>query len=367
MKMIKYKQKYNTYGSGLGHQLSIYALMKSLSKTTGFEYCINSNDLFALRNTFSNLDLKIDESKNELQSLNLNHINKFDDVVKFVTNDCELSLDLKSTIFKDNNHFYDIISGLTFRDEIVYKCNDFLSRFKEDSFIAMHVPIRNNHSNRFESNEDYYEYALKLLPSNTKVLLFTNDKDHHLNDPYFLFDKRFELVVDIFNDNEYINCDVGQELDRIIDTDPKCRYSYKTALIKMASNILNENNIAITTKNVKMKVDELVKELHPKYVDKVKNNLYNYSFDLCLMSMCDYHIMSTSYYSMWATILGSSKRVVYPKYWNQNNIKKINRDLDGFDQTRLEENRVIDKEAYIGVDNPDRRSFIIGKKHVSKK
>jgi len=365
--MIKYRQNYNKYGTGLGYQLSIYALMKSLSRMKGFEYCIGSGDLLALRNTFSNLDLKIDDSAKELTQLNLYHVNGFDDVVRFLDDDCQLSLNLKSTIFKDNNHFYDIVGELEFRDEIYQKCKDFLSKFKESSFIAMHVPNRNNNSSRFESNEDYYEYALEELPKDVKVLLFTNDKDHHLNDPYFLFDDRFELVVDIFNDNEYINCDVGQELDRMIDTDPTCRYNYKSALIKIASDNLASNNIVINTKSVKMKVDELIKELHPKYVDKVKNNLYNYSFDLCLMSMCDYHIMSTSYYSMWATILANSKKVVYPKYWKQTNIRKIARDLEGFDQTRIEESRVIDKETYIGVDNPDRRSFIITKNHVSKK
>lgn len=357
--MIKYKQRYNTYGTGLGHQLSIYTLMKSLSKTTGFEYCIDNGDLLALKNTFSNIDVEIDDSNKEFEELKLNHVDKFDNVVRFLNDNSILSLNLTSNIFKDDNYFYDIVSELEFRDEVYQKCKDFLDKFEENQFIAMHVPKRGAKSIRFEANVDYYEYALEELPKDVKVLLFTNDKDQHLNDPYFLFDSRFELIVDIFNDNEYINCDVGQELDRLIDTDPTCKYNYKTALIKMASDNLASNDIAINKKSIKMKIDELVRELHPKYVDKVKNNLYNYSFDLCLMSMCDYHIMSNGYYSMWATILGGSKKVVYPKYWKQNNIKKIVRDLEGFDQTRVEEGKVMDKETYIGVDNPDHRSFTI--------
>jgi len=59
--MIKYKQEYNTSGSGLGSQISAYMLMKSLEKDTGFDWTIAKNDFTLFRNTFD-VSLKIDDN-----------------------------------------------------------------------------------------------------------------------------------------------------------------------------------------------------------------------------------------------------------------------------------------------------------------
>ena len=37
--------------------------------------------------------------------------------------------------------------------------------------------------------------------------------------------------------------------------------------------------------------------------------------DLCLMSMCDYHIIANSSFSWWGAWLGDSERIVAPKDW----------------------------------------------------
>lgn len=44
-------------------------------------------------------------------------------------------------------------------------------------------------------------------------------------------------------------------------------------------------------------------------------------FDLCLMSLCDYHVLSNSSYSWWGAYLSNSKQVIYPTHYftgNQN-------------------------------------------------
>ena len=43
-------------------------------------------------------------------------------------------------------------------------------------------------------------------------------------------------------------------------------------------------------------IKDLVLELAPEYKKKLKESIYNYSLDMCRMSMCDYHVVSNSTY-----------------------------------------------------------------------
>jgi hypothetical protein len=38
-------------------------------------------------------------------------------------------------------------------------------------------------------------------------------------------------------------------------------------------------------------------------------------FDLCLMSLCDYHIIANSSFSWWGSWLANSKQTIAPKKW----------------------------------------------------
>jgi hypothetical protein len=126
-----------------------------------------------------------------------------------------------------------------------------------------------------------------------------------------------------------------------------------------------------TQEELNQEMVRLVKELHPTYKEKIANNLYNYSFELCLMSMCDYHIAANSSFGMWGVELSNSKKVIYPKYWMQGHdedtrnafaeigLGAIKIDLDGYDQTRDLAALFFDKPHYIGLENPDQRSFTV--------
>jgi hypothetical protein len=38
-------------------------------------------------------------------------------------------------------------------------------------------------------------------------------------------------------------------------------------------------------------------------------------FDLCLMTLCDYHIIANSSFSWWGSWLANSKQTIAPKKW----------------------------------------------------
>ena len=365
--MIKHHQEYDP-GHGLGYQISSYVLMRSIENRTGYVYTINTNGFKALRNTFTNLQFNItDEIDSELKPIEFLDYQSFEEIVALVEDNCELygHPSVKNIIDPDN--FESIKKELQFRPEIVDKCRQFMSKFDGQEVISMHLrrgDFEDIRSGMFLIDDDYYKEALELLPPNIPVLIFCNVKDYILTNPILTASdpERFTFVLDVFNDNELISCDVGQELDRLVDVSGECRFDYKAALAKHAyDNLIPSTPIQ---EELNQEMVRLAKELNPLYKDKIAKNLYNYSFELCLMTMCDYHIMANSSFSMWGTELSNTKKVIYPKYWMHNHdednvirLSAIQNDLAGYDQGRDLAGYLIDKSHYIGLENPDQRSF----------
>jgi len=374
--MIKFHQDFAATGTGLGYQISSYMLMRSIANRTGYSYTINTNGLKALRNTFTNLQFNSikDELDADLKPIEFLDDNSFEEVVAMVEDNCELYgyPTVKSMV--DPANFESVKKELHFRPEIVEKCQKFMSQFDGQEVVSMHLrrgDFEDLQSGMFLIDDDYYKEALELLPKDIPVLIFCNVKDYILTHPILTASdpERFTFVLDIFNDNEFINCDVGQELDRLVDASGECRFDYKAALAKHAYDNLIPSTP--TQEELNQEMVRLAKELHPLYKKKIANNLYNYSFELCLMSMCDYHIMANSSFGMWGVQLSNTKKVIYPKYWMQGHDEEtrnafaeiglgaIKIDLGGYDQTRDLAEYIIDKPHYIGLENPDQRSFTI--------
>lgn len=59
----------------------------------------------------------------------------------------------------------------------------------------------------------------------------------------------------------------------------------------------------------------------------------NTGVDLCLQSLCDYHIIGNSSFSWWGSWLGKSKKTVAPSYWFHEELDKDPKDLylDGWE------------------------------------
>jgi hypothetical protein len=60
-----------------------------------------------------------------------------------------------------------------------------------------------------------------------------------------------------------------------------------------------------------------------RYVIIRSNNTY---IDLCLMSMCDYHIIANSSFSWWGSWLAKSKKTIYPQKWFSESYEELNSD-----------------------------------------
>lgn len=348
--MIKLKVEYGPTGTGLGYQISSYFLLKSLAKQHGYQCAVGKYELLNLRNTFESIEFDDIDSKPDDEYSNQFFVTegvKFEDFAD-LKDDTLLIGYPSSDSFYHPEYFEQIKKSLVFRKEIKDKCSNFMSQFSGQEVISMHIRAGDYtkiENGMFVCGDDYFLNALEYFPEDAKVLIFTNDKEYVRSNPNYQSD-RFILVTDIFNNNELINCDWGQLIDKRIDISGKSRFYYKYIIAKLAE----ETNVPVA---------DIAKELHPDYVYKIKNNLYNLSFDLCLMSMCDYHIASNSSYGMWGIALSNTKSVVYPKYWLQGHPEGdksdmvILKDLDGFNQTKEMIGYI--KDTWIPLENPDAR------------
>ena len=350
-------EEHQLTGSGLGYQHSCYIMMRALANRSGLKYGIGKHDLVALQATYQTLEFdEIDpEGVSKHKVIEFLDDEQFEDVLAKVEDNVPLFGYPTPSNAIDPTQIKELKKHFTFRNEIYDACK----KFKEDKFgdtpvISMHIrrgDFEDIQSGMFLIDDDYYEDALKQMPDGLPVLIFTNDKDYAMNNPKFI-GSRFTLVHDIENNNEVGNCDWTQMMLKIVDESGMGRFYYKMVL-------------KIMSDRTGVPVQQIVKEMSAVGKRKLKNNLYNYSYDLCLMTMCDYHIMANSSFGLWGVELSNTNKVVYPKYWMQGSHvdsesidDQIIMDLDGFDQTGSLAGHFIN-DKWVGLDNPDQRAFTL--------
>ena len=382
---LRLNEEHQLTGSGLGYQMSCYALMRALCNRSGFKYSVGKFELLALKNTFETL--KIDEETENSDNVGAADIKdtiesgelieflddeQFEDVLTKVKDDVPLFGYPTPINAIDTTQITDLKKDFTYRGEIQDICKEWKKKnFGDTSLISMHVrrgDFTDIQSGMFLIDDDYYIDALKQLPE-LPVLIFTNDKDYILNNKLWQSD-RFTLITDLTNDNNMVDCEWTQMIDDVIDESGMGRFYYKMALM-------------LVSQRTGVPVANIISEMHPHGKKKIKNNWYNYSFDHCMMHLCDYHIMANSTYGLWGVEMSNSKKVVYPKYWMQglhedkeakvckdpescrpgfrcNQDDSIALDLGGFDQTATIAGH-FKNDTWVGLDNPDQRGFTIVK------
>jgi hypothetical protein len=372
MKKIRLSQLYSASGTGLGYQISSYIMMRNLEGTTNRVWEVGNNSYKAFRNTFSN-EINVVPDYNKVKPdkiLSLDDEIGFNELCVQLESDKDIELielDIyptpKNITSPSSPLFSSLKRTLTFKDDVYTAAHDFRSKF-DGEVIAMHVrrgDFADIANGMFLCGEDYFNDALSRLPQDLPVLIFTNDKDSVISDHALIASDpaRFTFVTDLYNDNELSDCDYGQELDRLVDINGNCRFDYKMALAEI---VKREMGMVPPYDVLKKEMKRIISELSPVYTRKLKKNLYNYSVDLCLMTMCDHHIISNSTYSLWGTELsGLTKQVVYPKYWMQGHEDDmtLKTDLGDYDQTKDIAHLFVSKPNFQGLANPDPRSFIV--------
>jgi hypothetical protein len=94
----------------------------------------------------------------------------------------------------------------------------------------------------------------------------------------------------------------------LTDSHPVCSQEYyKEAL----SNLPNDICIYIFSDDM-YKAANIFQSLDRKYIFPETNDKY---LDMCLMTMCDYHIVANSSFSWWGAWLSDSKKVIGPSKW----------------------------------------------------
>tara|TARA_B100000073_G_scaffold324568_1_gene307576 strand:- start:36 stop:1283 length:1248 start_codon:yes stop_codon:yes gene_type:complete len=408
--MLRLNEEHQRSGNGLGYQMTAYAMMRTICDKKGLEYSAN---LHALRNTFSGINIESidipgmqgDQSAEFMIDDSFDSVyDKSDDNVTLYGYPTPMILNTM-----DSSDFNKVKKHFEFRKEIYDRC----LKWKNDNFgdrelISMHVrrgDFADDKSGMFLIGNDYYEKALELLPKDLPVLIFCNDESYILEEPKWNVNgnSRFILIPDMITgkgsdktDWHHLNQVLSDEsIGLDLDLSPEINSLYLNHLVDYQGD--NEFLYSNAIQELKsygyesppqcgQKCFETRKDCYRDKPDreftkecqyKIEHDLYDYSFDLCLMSMCNYHIAANSLYGLWGIELSNSKKVIYPKYWSQgmnndpdavvcenpescrpgfrcNQDMSIVKDLGGFNQTAAFLGSWI-KDNWIGLENPDQR------------
>jgi len=229
----------------LGNQMFQYSTLKSIAKKHGYNFTIppsNFSDPYKEHQLFEAFKLK------SLSNENI-RINDVQDVVQEehfhfnekLYNKCPDNIDLFG-YFQTEKYFSEIrdelLEDFTFLPHIYNPVKEMIDEFG-DEIISLHIRRGDYVDLPWHGSQtiDYYTEALKLMPENMPVIIFTDD-------PIWAFEQN---------------------------------------LFKSDRFLVSENN----------------------------SNL----FDMCLMTLCNYHIIANSSFSWWGAWLSDSKKVIAPKRW----------------------------------------------------
>lgn len=230
----------------LGNQMFQYASLKGIAINRGYEFCIPPKEVFGTRDGMVSKDLNIYdlfdlESKNKTSLIRNQPFPErtftFDEDL---FNNCPDNVDLFG-YYQTEKYFkhieQEIKQDFSFDKELLEDCKLFISPY--GSSISLHIrrgDYLTNPNHPVQSLE-YYQQALKILPDNLPVFVFSDD----------------------------------------------CSWCFQQQVFQDERFMIAQNSAL--------------------------------DVDLCLMTLCDYHVIANSSLSWWGAWLANSKKVIAPKNW----------------------------------------------------
>ena len=95
---------------------------------------------------------------------------------------------------------------------------------------------------------------------------------------------------------------------KLQDTHPVCSIEY----YKEALDTLPDDLLVYIFSDEPQKAQDIFNDLGRKIVFPEMKSNYE---DMCLMTMCDYHIIANSSFSWWGAWLSNSKKTISPAKW----------------------------------------------------
>ena len=280
-----------------GNQLFQYAALKGIAAHHGYDWCIppDSHETYANYGMHHPFNLTNMSEKNIgfiNQDVSPGAMNSFISLVqhnpqtKNVTEGCYSFDEKLFNNFEDGTNLdgylqtekyfkhirKELLQDLSFKPEVLEPCNEFISNFESIHFLHVRRGDNVGREDYYRMMTfDYYERALKLFPENSYVLVCSDD-------PEWCAEQEF------FNDDRFlINTDVPEYDHLCLEGDGSHRRS------------------------------------------KVPYT------DLCLMTLCDGAILSSSSLGWWGAWLqkGRTQPVVVPEHWYGPILEAVNdcRDL----------------------------------------
>jgi len=212
-------------------------------------------------------------------------------------------------------HGYDFtIPPSTFSDP--YKEHQLFEAFKLDSLPAENIRFNNAQNmvqeGYFHFNEDLYNTCpddVDLFGYFQTEKYFADIRDELLED--------FTFLPNIYNPAKEMRDEMSDEIialhirrgDYVEQPwhGPQTTDYYETAL----SLLPQELPVVIFTDDPIWAFDQKLFAPDRFSISEGNSNL----FDMCLMSMCQYHIIANSSFSWWGAWLSDSKQVIAPKRW----------------------------------------------------
>jgi len=183
--------------------------------------------------------------------------------------------------------------------------------------LTAHDSSNIHNPNKAQERNFTYNAGIFGIPDHTDIIGYFQSEKYFIDYRQDLL-KEFDFKSEIKNTANTIR-QIGKKIAvslhirlgdylNLTDKHPICSMKY----YEEALNQIPDNAFLFIISDDNEKATELFKDLkRPFCIPDTKNQ----NIDMCLMTMCDYHIIANSSFSWWGAWLSESKQVIAPSEW----------------------------------------------------